>query len=534
MLTGNLSGWVWGANVGWIGLSNAYAYVQTAPMPPAPTRVIRLEGDLAFGAVEVGSSTQRVLRIWNDGNSALTVSGIAYPTGFSGAWSRVVPTGTYQEVAVTFAPLAARWHGGLVRVSSDATSGTASMACSGVGRLPLTHAIRLEGNLAFGNVTVGTSTQRILRIRNLGNAPLQVTGVACPAGFSGAWTGTIAKAGYRDVPIRFAPTATRWYGGNIVVSSDATTGTGTKWCSGTGVPPRPPRPVGQDYDGDRWSDLAVYERATGNWYVRSLRPGVAPPVFGLRWGGSGADPVGGDYNGDGKWDLAVYERLTGNWYIRSLRLDLAVILFGFNWGGSTTDPVAGDYDGDGRWDLAVYDRWSGHWYIRTLRLREPPIVFGLKWGDSGMDPVSGDYDGDGKADLAVYERLTGRWYIRSLRLGAPPIAFGLTWGNAGMVPVPGDYDGDGKWDLAVYERLTGNWYVRPVRAGAPAILFGLNWGGRTTDPVGGDYDGDGKWDLAAYERATGLWFVRTLRPGAPPIAVGLKWGDAGMVPVGGR
>ncbi|MBU4349918.1 Ig domain-containing protein, partial [bacterium] len=47
------------------------------------TRIIRLEGDLSFGSVNVGSTSQRTLTIYNDGNSTLTVSSISYPTGFS-------------------------------------------------------------------------------------------------------------------------------------------------------------------------------------------------------------------------------------------------------------------------------------------------------------------------------------------------------------------------------------------------------------------------------------------------------------------
>lgn len=36
LLTGNLSGYVWGANIGWITLTNAQAYVRTATLAPGP------------------------------------------------------------------------------------------------------------------------------------------------------------------------------------------------------------------------------------------------------------------------------------------------------------------------------------------------------------------------------------------------------------------------------------------------------------------------------------------------------------------
>jgi len=65
------------------------------------TRVIGLSGDLAFGSVTVGTTAKRTLTISNSGNSALAVSGITYPSGFSGAWSGAVAAGRSQPVTVT-------------------------------------------------------------------------------------------------------------------------------------------------------------------------------------------------------------------------------------------------------------------------------------------------------------------------------------------------------------------------------------------------------------------------------------------------
>ncbi len=104
---------------------------------PAPTRIIGLSGDLAFGSVTVGTTATRTLTIANTGNSALTVTGIAYPTGFSGAWCGTIAAGGSQAVAVTFAPQVAVTYSGPVTVSADHTSGTNTMAVSGTGRAPL-------------------------------------------------------------------------------------------------------------------------------------------------------------------------------------------------------------------------------------------------------------------------------------------------------------------------------------------------------------------------------------------------------------
>jgi hypothetical protein len=144
-------------------------------------------------------------------------------------------------------------------------------------------------------------------------------------------------------------------------------------------------PVSGDFNGDGIFDLAVYQTSTGNWYIRSLGPiGPSnPPIsFGQNWGGPGLDPIPGDYDGDGVSDMAVYQRATGNWYIRSLGPvgpAYPPITFGQNWGDSSMVPVPGDYNGDGRDDLSVYQFTSGYWFIRSLG-EGPPILFQFKWG----------------------------------------------------------------------------------------------------------------------------------------------------------
>ncbi|MGB2829103.1 MAG: choice-of-anchor D domain-containing protein [Phycisphaerae bacterium] len=204
---------------------------------PASTRIIRLVGDLAFGNVRVGQTATRMLTICNDGNSTLTVSGITYPSGFSGAWSGTIAAGGSRSVTVTFAPTAAQSYSGTVTVNSDKTSGTNTKACSGTGIPAATRIIRLVGDLAFGNVQVGQTATRTLTIWNDGNSTLSVSSITYPSGFSGAWSGTIAAGGSRSVTVTFAPTAAQSYSGTVTVNSDKTSGTNTKACSGTGTAP---------------------------------------------------------------------------------------------------------------------------------------------------------------------------------------------------------------------------------------------------------------------------------------------------------
>jgi hypothetical protein len=100
-----------------------------------PTRTIGLSGNLAFGNVQVNATTTTTLTISNNGNSALTVSSIAYPPGFSGAWSGTVPAGGSQPLTVTFAPMAAASYAGTITVNANQTSGANTISVSGTTQL---------------------------------------------------------------------------------------------------------------------------------------------------------------------------------------------------------------------------------------------------------------------------------------------------------------------------------------------------------------------------------------------------------------
>jgi outer membrane protein assembly factor BamB len=95
--------------------------------------------------------------------------------------------------------------------------------------------IGVSGNLAFGNVTMGTTATAAMTITNSGNATLTVTGIRTPVGFSAEWGGTIPAGGSHVVQVTFSPVAAQGYGGTVTVDSDKTLGGNTISASGTGV-----------------------------------------------------------------------------------------------------------------------------------------------------------------------------------------------------------------------------------------------------------------------------------------------------------
>jgi HYDIN/CFA65/VesB family protein/VCBS repeat protein len=98
------------------------------------TRAIAVTGNLAFGNAGIGSKLTRTITISNTGNSALTVTGISYPEGFTGNWAGgTIAAGGSQGVQVTFAPTSATVYGGTVTVQANQTSGTPTVSASGTG-----------------------------------------------------------------------------------------------------------------------------------------------------------------------------------------------------------------------------------------------------------------------------------------------------------------------------------------------------------------------------------------------------------------
>jgi hypothetical protein len=149
---------------------------------PAPTRTIRLGGNLNFGNVQVGEvRNDGVLVVTNDGNAVMTVTGMTAPGGvYTATWtSGTISPGATQNVGIHFAPTAAQNYSGVITVNSDQTGGTNTIAVIGVGvgisspapaptpgpstsctytLTPSTLTVGSSGSFAKGTIQVSTTT----------------------------------------------------------------------------------------------------------------------------------------------------------------------------------------------------------------------------------------------------------------------------------------------------------------------------------------------------------------------------------------
>lgn len=170
--------------------TNTYAASGTGFTATGTTRLISVTGNMAFGSVVVGSNLAQTLTITNSGNSALSVTGITMPSGFSGNWSGSIASGGSQAVTVTFTPSSAANYSGNISIQSNATGGTASKAASGTGistAPPPQPILALSSTLLAFNYGAGSGD---LAVRNDGTGTMNWT-----ASSNASWARVLDSSG---------------------------------------------------------------------------------------------------------------------------------------------------------------------------------------------------------------------------------------------------------------------------------------------------------------------------------------------------
>jgi hypothetical protein len=198
-----------------------------AAAPNAPSTLSLSATSLNFGNVlTTGSSTQN-LTLCINGPSDIHVSQIgATGSGYSvsGVATPVtVPAGQSTALQVKFAPVAPGAATGSVAITSDAQNATANVTLNGTG-MAANYTMSLSpSNVAFGNVTAGSSAAQNVMVSNTGNSSVVVTNVAV----SGAGVSvtsvklpvTIAPSQSVTVSVKYAPTTGGATSGNLTVSN---------------------------------------------------------------------------------------------------------------------------------------------------------------------------------------------------------------------------------------------------------------------------------------------------------------------------
>jgi photosystem II stability/assembly factor-like uncharacterized protein len=168
-----------------VGTYGRSAFELTAATGP----LLDVNCDLAFGPVDVGTSTTRQCELFNVGSSDLHITNFARSAGStdftisSGPATPVtLQAGEHLDYTIRFGPTSAGDETATFQVSSDdPNQPQRSIPASGTG---VSGQIAISGDLNFGTVPRGTSATRSITVHNIGGGTLKLSSVSLLAGDS--------------------------------------------------------------------------------------------------------------------------------------------------------------------------------------------------------------------------------------------------------------------------------------------------------------------------------------------------------------
>lgn len=259
---------------------------------------------------------------------------------------------------------------------------------------------------------------------------------------------------------------------------------------------------GTDFDGDKVSDLAVWNPKTNTLYFQltSDNKFYERKFFDTE---VSYQPVFADYDGDEKTDFAFFQSDSGEWIIN---LSTFPGQQKKEFLGSIGDlPIPTNIDGDKKYEIAVWRPSTSIWAVTDKdengNEERKLIPYGI-YQDSSF---SADYDGDGKSDLIAWRPDDGFWHIVKSGTGfdfnqSEHIQHGQEWD----IIVPNDYDGDGKCDLVLWRKSNQTWYFKYAKDGSQNEI---KFGDVNDIPTSGDTDGDGIPELITWDPSNKKWNI---------------------------
>jgi hypothetical protein len=200
---------------------------------------------LSFGSIAVNTSTTQSVALTSSGTSPLTVNSASISgAGFSiiaGTFPATLNPGQSMTLQLQFKPAGSGAATGQLAISSNSTTGgTAVVSLSGTGAAANSQLTLSATTLAFGGVTVNTSTTNSLTLTSTGTSSLTVNSASIAGtGFTivgGSFPATLSPNQSMTLQVQFKPTVSGSATGQLTISSNSTTGgTAVVSLSGTGT-----------------------------------------------------------------------------------------------------------------------------------------------------------------------------------------------------------------------------------------------------------------------------------------------------------
>ena len=210
----------------------------------APGQLSASPASLAFGNVQIGSSSNKSETLTNNGGTAVTISQ-ATPTGTGYSMSGLtlpvtLAAGQSVGFTVTYAPTTAGAANGNLSIVSDAPGSPLSIGLTGTGVAPGQLAAN-PVSLSFGNVLLGTTKLLTETLTNTGGAGVTISAAtASGTGFtlSGLSLPLTINAGQStSFSVQFAPTTPGGVNGTVSITSNGSNPNLTIALSGSGATP---------------------------------------------------------------------------------------------------------------------------------------------------------------------------------------------------------------------------------------------------------------------------------------------------------
>ncbi|MGQ9609334.1 MAG: choice-of-anchor D domain-containing protein [bacterium] len=178
-----------------------------------------------FGNVELGKSSTKEFKIFNDGDALLSISSIISSNSqFSVLnWSDVLP-GKAVTISVSFTPITLGLKIGIITINSndpDEPTKTVSVQGSGI-KVPIPDISVDPTYLDFGRVEVGKSSTKDFKIYNTGDGELQITNISSNhSNFTVINDSTkVLPGSFITVLVRFMPQSVGLKSGTITINSN--------------------------------------------------------------------------------------------------------------------------------------------------------------------------------------------------------------------------------------------------------------------------------------------------------------------------